>query len=189
MEEIGVNFMERKQTRGELCLTEATCKFHPSLLDLLDQLGVVYDKLSEIPVGKVYKEVNSHDNSSMVNLWEEEFPFSQTYSTDIGKEYTMLPGTMGYFFYDNKSMFCDLVCRVLECEVDGFFYFPMWIFPANGVTSRYHWFEKSNPGIKMPKRLPTPHNFKSHLQTKVVAALPHTMCAYKFKVTGVSGLL
>lgn len=188
--EIGVNFVGPETATKKLNGVDLYCKFHPDLLDLLDQLGVTYNKLTEIPLGTVFKEITVHKDASLVSLWDKENPFIQQYSTEIGREYEMPYGTMGFFFTEDSKQFRQEFAKVLDCEIDGFFYFPMWVFPINGIGKRYADFKKRNSNIEIPKIVPTPNNcnFRTDYSLSVVPALPKTVCAYKFKVIGTRGL-
>ena len=188
MEELGVNFADSKKGVSRLKGLDIYCKFHPELLEPLYQLGVTYDKLTEIPLGMVFKEINAFNDTSMVSLWDEKNPFIQQYSTEVGKEYDMPYGTMGFFFYEDSRQLNGEFAKILECEVDGFFYFPMWVFPINGVGRRYADFKKRNSNIEIPKIVPTPNNYRTDYPIPVVQSIPKTVCAYKFKVIGTRGL-
>lgn len=183
MQEIGVNFVENHPTKADRCITLATCKFHPSLLDLINQLGVKYDSLTEVPLGTVRKEINFLTYKSLSEMWDGPSSLSVVYDKWEGYDYEMPMVTMGFFFYEFGNP--TPPCKILECEIDGFFYFPMWIFPVNSIQKRYAEFASDNPGVIIPKKLPTP---KKRVANFVVYPPKFTVCAYKFKVLGTKEL-
>lgn len=174
--EIGLFFTEEVLTRNNHELTG--CKFHPSLLAPLKEMGVSYDRLTEVPLDFAYKQ--TFNGKSAHSWWSEMSGFVERYDYPSSKK--SVPTTsMGMFCYEQLPLSADgffhyeTFCIALR----GFFFFPMYIFPINKIKEGYEAFCQENPGVSFDKKVPTPHNCSA---ISVFPPPTHSVCAWSIDI-------